>query len=133
MKIVVDHAIFGEAFQRRHVDCAAEGFRCSESEVVEQDHQHIGGTLWRLDLEQRWCRGPANVELRDRRIGRLGKWQYRPVGRQHHARGGGLLRDDGRCRRQQASISDKGIPKATITDVRSIDVFAPIWALRARA
>jgi len=81
MKIVVDESFFGEAFQRGHLDHTAERLSSAVSEVVEQDHEYIGRSIRRLDLEPRRRRGPADIELCDRWIARLGERQHHTVRR----------------------------------------------------
>jgi hypothetical protein len=81
MKIVVDQPVLREALQRRHINHSAEGLGSAEAEVVEQDHDHVGRTLRHLNLEQRRCRGLANVELRDRRVFWFRQRQRRTVDR----------------------------------------------------
>ena len=99
MEAVVAQSAARELLQGRHADGPAESARVPESDVVDQDDDHVRRALRRLHLEARGRRRLARVDLGDRDHGRLRDGKDRTVQRRGRAR---------RCRRLSRPLRTRG-------------------------
>ena len=79
VEAVVLQSVRRQLLERWHVDGAAEGAAVPEADVVDQYHQHVGGTLRRVHLEAGRRGGVARVQFGDGRGTRLTDGQHGAV------------------------------------------------------